>query len=211
MGTLENQETTNTPEIEATQKKTLEENTEVSDVKEKENKKSKKKAQRSETKSLIPDASKDTTDEKKDKEKSLFIPGYIEKDDDDNIKVESVVPDASKDKHAEKKRIALEEMKAKEEEEIRKVKEKATKHVLEETTSEAEKLVASQDGFEKGEIKATKSTQNEEELKYELNAIKRGTSEADKEMKIALEEAEKQKVMSQETILEPSEKRELVD
>merc|ERR1711923_134321 len=129
----------------------------------------------------------------------------------DNIKVESVVPDASKDKHSEKKRIALEEMQAKEEEEIRKVKEKATKHVLEETTSEAEKLVASQDGFEKGDIKATKSTQNEEELKYELNAIKRRTSEADKEMKIALEEAEKQKVKSQETILEPSEKKELVD
>merc|ERR1711862_1086314 len=98
-------------------------------------------------------------------------------------------------------------MKAKEEEEIRKVKEKATKHVLEETNLETVKLSTSRDNSEKIVNKkdaTVATTENEEEMKhdFDLGAIKIRTSEADKEMKIALEEAEKQKVKSQELSIE---------
>jgi len=135
-------------EEEAARRKALEEKDDEAEVKEKDNKKSiKKKAQRSDTKSLVPDASKSVLEDT-DKTKTILVPGYIEKDLD-ACEVETKVQDQSKYKQGEKKKKALAEMKAKEEEEIRKVKEKATKHVLEETNLETGKLSTSRDNSEK--------------------------------------------------------------
>merc|ERR1719232_2000288 len=175
-------------EEEAARRKALEEKEDEAEVQEKDNKKSiKKKAQRSDTKSLVPDASKSVLEDT-DKTKTILVPGYIEKELD-ACEVETKVQDQSKYKQGEKKKKALAEMKAKEEEEIRKVKEKATKHVLEETNLETGKLSTSRDNSEKIVNKkdaTVATTENEEEMKhdFDLGAIKRRTSEADKEMKI---------------------------
>merc|ERR1711963_138200 len=84
-------------EEEAARRKALEEKDDEAEVKEKENKKSiKKKAQRSDTKSLVPDNSKSVLEDT-DKSKTILVPGYIEKDLD-ACEVETKVQDQSKDK-----------------------------------------------------------------------------------------------------------------
>merc|ERR1712029_469649 len=99
-------------EEEAARRKALEEKDDEAEVKEKDNKKSiKKKAQRSDTKSLVPDASKSVLEDT-DKTKTILVPGYIEKDLD-ACEVETKVQDQSKYKQGEKKKKALAEMKAK--------------------------------------------------------------------------------------------------
>merc|ERR1712025_1338363 len=82
-------------EEEAARRKALEEKDDEAEVKEKDNQKSiKKKAQRSDTKSLVPDASKSVLEDT-DKTKTIFVPGYIEKDLD-ACEVETKVQDQSK-------------------------------------------------------------------------------------------------------------------